>query len=118
MKKTKEENHRLKQAEAQFDSIKEMVANLHQAELGDNDKAREDAEEAIRNDPLSIEAKKQYEILLCWGGPAARITGELDEHNEPEGAELQYQDWFTQWTAYPCDEEVLLDYVRQFYFGE
>ena len=112
--KGKEENHAKDQAQAQFESIKEMLENI--AKAGDNDEAREEAEETLRNDPLSVEVKKCFEILLCWGGPACRIVGELDEHGEPEDARLQYQDWFTSWTEYPCNEETLLDYARNFYF--
>ena len=104
-----------KQAEAQFDSIKELLENVKNAKT---DEEREDAETAIHEDPLSAEVKKKYEILLCWGGPACRIIGDLDEHNEPETAQLQYQDWFTTWTEYPCDEETLLEYTRYFYFEQ
>lgn len=95
---------------------------------------RHEAETVITEDPLSIEVRSdwhapgepdlssEYLILLCTGGPAVRITGELDEHRQPETAELQYQDWFTPWRPYldMTDEEreALLSYARQFYFGE
>ena len=118
MMSTEELKRAKDQAQLQFESIKEMLSNLSKAEESDNEEVREEALEAITNDPLSVEITKQYEILLCWGGPACRIIGKLDEHGEPETAKLQYQDWFTAWTDYPCNEETLLDYTRHFYFEQ
>jgi hypothetical protein len=40
----------------------------------------------------------EFYILLCTGGPAVRIKGELDEHGQPSRAWLEYQDWGTPWT--------------------
>lgn len=111
------------------------------------------AREAIEQDALSVEVRSgwmspsdsndttpaEYKILLCWGGPAVRIIGELDEHGEPESARLEHQDWGTEWTEYKPSSEmepahsihladlrikadeamrsVLLTYARQFYYG-
>jgi hypothetical protein len=130
------------QGQAQFDSIKEMVEALDHP----NDAAREnpnyyeDAERAIHEDALSVEVRSdwyvpgdrsrhdvaEYRILLCTGGPAVQIIGELNEHGEPETARLQVQDWFQPWTdmrplvrAGDYDSEpILLAYARCFYFGE
>jgi len=91
-----------------------------------------EAREAMNEDPLSVEVRSdwhvpgrdegatEYLILLCTGGPACRIIGDLDQHNEPETAKLQYQDWFTPWKDYTeqSNEEALLIYARCFYFGE
>ena len=92
----------------------------------------DDARQRIEEDPLSVQVRsdwhepgdqdppQEYMILLCTGGPATRIIGDLDEHGEPESAKLQYQDWFTAWTVYPLtddEEDYLLDYARCFYFG-
>jgi hypothetical protein len=64
----------------------------------------------------------EYFILLGTGGPATRIKGELDEYGQPETANFEYQDWFKPWTAANnlTDEEAatLLEYARQFYFGD
>jgi len=63
----------------------------------------------------------EYYILLGTGGPAARIIGELSEYGEPENVRFQYQDWFKPWTdAHLSDEDenTLLEYAHQFYFGE
>lgn len=96
----------------------------------------DDAREAIQEDPIDIRVRSdwhtpsdtnstapdEYEILLCTGGPAVRITGALGEHAEPENATLEYQDWGTPWTEYyeANNDELkdLLTYARQFYFGE
>jgi len=98
-------------------------------------KSLEDAEQRIYEDPLTVRvrsgwhypgeeggnAPEEFEILLCTGGPAARIIGALDEYNQPESATLQYQDWFTSWENYQLDseeEDILLEYCQRFYFGE
>ena len=120
-----------------------------------DESAVEEAERAIHGDPLSVEVRgpwvpadryhpqsndldtpAEYRILLCAGGPAVQIVGELSEHGEPETARMQVQDWFTPWTdflpndfqsVYAADESqtrrervegVLLAYARCFYFGE
>ena len=94
----------------------------------------DDARQSISEDPLSLqvrsewhtpgedEAPTEYELLLCTGGPAVRITGELSQHQEPETAKIEYQDWFTPWVRYANtsseEDETLLTYGRQFYYGE
>jgi hypothetical protein len=64
----------------------------------------------------------EYQITISGGGPASQISGELDEHNEPMTAEMQYQDWFTPWTTLyiedDADRDALLAYTQQFYYGE
>lgn len=98
-----------------------------------NCKSREDAYERITEDALSVEVRgawhdpykpedskpTHFKILLCTGGPAVRIMGELDEHGQPYRAWLEYQDWGTQWVPYfDADQATLLAYARCFYFGE
>lgn len=70
--------------------------------------------------PLDTALKAtEYRILLCWGGPAVQVTGRLDEHNEPETARVEFQDWGTGWTTYEdTDEAVLIEFARCFWFGE
>jgi hypothetical protein len=107
-------------AKAQYESIKEMVQALKDAEEAN---ARKEAKQAIQEDPLSVRegwrnpGEKEFNILLCTGGPAVRIIGKLGEYGEPFSARLQYQDWFTSWEDYrPEDddaEEILLTYCRQ-----
>ncbi len=100
------------------------------SEYHDEGKARQATDE----DPLSVEVRSdwhtpgegdnkpsEYNILLCTGGPACRITGDLDEHGQPESAHLQHQDWFTPWENLGMsteEEALLLFYAQQFYFGE
>lgn len=107
----------------------------------DQDAAREEAEQTIHEDALSVQVRSgwyqpgvsesdskpaEYEILLCTGGPACRIVGDLSEHGEPETARMEVQDWFQPWTAMrPLvapdnynSEPVMLAYARCFYFGE
>ena len=119
------------QARAKLESIKEMVKALDDDEAG-----RDDAIDAIHEDPLSVAVRsgwytlaesrrampepEEYMILLCTGGPAVRIIGELGRYNEPESATIQYQDWFTPWVELPLgegEEETVLTYAQQFYFG-
>ena len=62
----------------------------------------------------------EYEILLCTGGPAVRITGPLNSYEEPDDAFLQCQDWFTPWQAVALDHDTQLalqEFARNFYFG-
>lgn len=105
------------QAKAQYDSIVELLAE------GDEDAITENALEVqVRSDwrnpgPLTG-TDQEYFILLCTGGPAVRIIGELNVYGEPDTARIEYQDWGTPWECYyPADEDVLLDYARHFYFG-
>jgi hypothetical protein len=64
-------------------------------------------------------APSEFRILLCTGGPAVQIVGDLDAHNQPESARLEYQDWFTPWTEYgPARSSVLVRFASLFYFGE
>jgi len=93
----------------------------------DEDQARE----RILEDALSIEVRSgwvtvddpleatEFAILLCTGGPAVRIRGELSEHGEPTRAWLEYQDWGTPWTEYHddnADQQCLLAYAACFIF--
>lgn len=92
----------------------------------------EEAQQTIQEDPLSVQVRSdwhnpgdahlptEYEILLCTGGPACRIIGELDEYQQPSTAVIEYQDWFTPWESYHNtngdEDAALLTYARQFYF--
>ena len=91
--------------------------------------SEEEARQRIEEDALSVEVRSgwaslgepltadEFCILLCTGGPAARIRGELSG-GEPHRAWLEYQDWGTPWTEFVgADQAVLLTYARCFYFG-
>ena len=118
------------QAEAQLASILEYVEAYDNAET---DLEREDAERAIREDPLSVEIRSQwaspgetfvpdeFRILLCTGGPAVRIVGDLGAHSEPETVSIEYQGWFTPWTELRLtaeQTEAVKRYCSFFYYGE
>lgn len=94
--------------------------------------SQDDASERIQEDPLDISVRSDWQnigetltpseftILLCTGGPACRIVGELDQYNQPCRAWIEYQDWFTPWTELVdgVSHDDLLTYCQQFYFGE
>jgi len=110
------------------EELKELEASA--GECKDADEARE----RIQEDALSVQVRSdwhdlgsegneatEFQILLCTGGPAVKIEGELGQYGEPESAEIYYQDWFTKWEPLTLDheeQEVVLEYCRCFYFGE
>lgn len=113
---------------AEFPDEAEELAELEAAagDCEDQDAARQ----RIDEDPLSIEVRSDWTglgdpltadefcILLCTGGPACRIVGDLSG-DEPTSARLEHQDWGTPWTEYfeAGAEDVLLAYARQFLFA-
>lgn len=85
----------------------------------------EEAMQRIYESPLSVEFRsgwssdpqdlqvEEFQILLCTGGPAVRIMGELGFDGEPARAWLEYQDWGTPWTQYfDASQDVLIDFAR------
>jgi len=121
------------QAKAQLESIREMVAALEKADASGTEEERDEARQTIQEDALSVEVRSdwhqpgndsddgEYRILLCTGGPAVRIIGELGAYSEPETAYIEYQDWFTSWETLDLPDgaaDDLLTYARTFYFGE
>ena len=78
----------------------------------------------VRSDwhnPGEKESPGEYYILLSTGGPATRITGDLDEHGSPSSARIECQDWFTPWTYVSTsteEDEALVKFAQHFYFGE
>ena len=109
------------------DELQEL-ADLEEA-AGDCSDA-DDAEQRIQEDPLAIDFRSdwvskpsemepaEFAILLCTGGPAVRIRGELDR-GQPVRAWLEYQDWGTPWTQYfDADSDRLCEYASRFYYGE
>lgn len=126
--KRKDNERAMEQARAQLEGIIEMVSAYEEAK---NDRDREEAERRINEDPLGISVREpwhapgeetkpdKYLILLCTGGPAVRITGDLADF--PVTASIEYQDRFTQWERLDMTEEekeTVLKYARHFYFGE
>ena len=111
-----------------YESGKTVVTDGERDEYHDEDAI----ERMIAEDPLSVQVRsgwqspgeqlkpEEFEILLCTGGPAVRIVGELNSHNEPEKARIEYQDWGTPWTEYfGADSEeldALITYAGQFFY--
>lgn len=108
------------------DDNAEELAELEEA-AGDCDD-EEDARQRIQEDPLSVEVRSDWAspgeeltagefcILLCTGGPAVRIRGELDG-GTPCRAWLEYQDWGTPWAQYfEADSATLCEYAEHFFF--
>lgn len=80
-------------------------------QIANDCESEDEAQERIRQDALEVKVRSewhypgdedvkpdQFYILLCTGGPAIRIIGELDEYGQPVRAWLEYQDWGTPWT--------------------
>lgn len=115
------------QAEVQLTTIKEMLQAVENA----TDDELEADEQAIYDDPLAVDVRSgwvnvwttefepvEYRVLLCTGGPAVQLEGELDDRNQPYNVQLQHQDWFEPWQTVPLtaeDTETLLTYVRHFF---
>ena len=113
-----EENNAERNALCWMDDLREKFAALDKAnDAGDYTTADSLADELYEL-PLSIDVRcaswtsynwtetlepDEYQILLTWGGPAARITGDLADR-EPETARLEHQDWGTEWTALDTDD--------------
>jgi hypothetical protein len=133
----------LKNAEIEFDDAytDEELREIVVSEIVDRNIEPEDfefdedsARDRIQEDPLSIEIRtgwytpgsepeaEEFMILLCTGGPACRIIGELGRYNEPSSARIEYQDWFTPWIELVDisseDREALLTYARCFWYGD
>lgn len=122
----------LKEAEDDWQAW-ETEYDLELAELNeaaDDCESRDDAEERIQQDPLSVQVRSgwedpgteltayEFEILLCWGGPAVRIRGELDEHKQPDRAWMEFQGWGSPWCQYfDAEQATLLAYASQFSYG-
>jgi hypothetical protein len=135
MNTTENKNHAIENAIGWLGSIHEMVAALENGgTIDDEAVATEQAQERIQESVLSVEVRTswhtvgndddkstEYNILLTTGGPALRIIGDLDKYCQPENARLEWQDWGTPWTEYRLDAEdddAVLTFAQQFYFGE
>jgi hypothetical protein len=132
----KSDNEHVEACKALTDWLQSHEDELRELEETANGCESEDeAREAIHNDPLDVQVRSdwynpcskgegdspsEFYILLCTGGPACRIMGELNDYCEPCRAWIEFQDWGTSWTEAPgiISQDVLLQYCQQFYFGE
>jgi hypothetical protein len=92
--------------------------------------SREEAEQRITEDPLSLEFRsgwvtnrdemepEEFCLLLSTGGPAVRIVGEIHQ-GQAHRPRLEVQDWFTPWTEFRGYSQATLEtYCNCFYFGD
>jgi len=101
--------------------------------LASDDDIREATIEEIYQSPLSVTVREgwktvggqsdleEFQILLSTGGPALRIVGDINAFGGASNVIMQWQDWGTPWTEYVTTEDednALLAYCNQFYFGE
>lgn len=110
---------------AQREELEELESDAGECE------DRDDAQQRISEDPLSVEYRsgwssdpysldpEQFCVLLCTGGPAVRIMGELGERGSIHRAWLEYRDWGTPWTHYyDGDSQTLINYCESLCVGQ
>jgi len=96
----------------------------------DHDNTAAAIREMVQEDALDVQVREgwheigedpertEFRILITTGGPALRLIGAL-EGFEPDSAGLEYQDWGTPWTYYYAEnDDALIWYASQFYFGD
>ena len=97
-----------------IENIQELYQAMDDPEV-EQDKMNEIIDE-LESEPLSIQVKRQLEILLSTGGPATRILYDIDS----EAVHYQFQDWFQPWTSAQltaAQEDMLLEHVQRTYGG-
>ena len=131
---TTKTNHALNNAIGHIESMVEDFKKDQQLQESNDYNQQDELRESILNSALSVEFRsgwysspesitdlrpEEFKILLTWGGPALRITGELDDYG-PVNPKLQYQDWGTLWTDFEITEnqqEALNWFCNCFYLG-
>lgn len=122
---------RLEELEDSEDLCEDDIAELVRLREAAGDcTSQDEAQERLYESPLSVQVRSgwedpgvgltayEFEILLCCGGPAVRIRGELDEHMQPDCAYMEFQGWFQPWVKFhDADEATLLAYANQFSYG-
>jgi hypothetical protein len=130
MPTTIEKENSLSQAYSQLSYIEEL---LHNYDTAEDESDKDDALTAIYENPLELTKdydqmedqdgeihygkELSYNLLLCTGGPAVRVIGNLNKWKEADSAKLQHQDWFTSWKDAPLtkdQKENLIRYVNFF----
>lgn len=120
------------QAQAHLNTISDLMARYNAAVEDGHFELVDDITDECYELPLSCEVRsgwathpsefepEGFRILLCTGGPAVQLIGELDRGGAATSAILQHQDWFEPWQNLPLDENdwtALLSFAQQFYFG-
>ena len=128
---------------AQYESICEAMAALQCLDdglasadyNGDTYTTPHELIDVLRESPLGVSVRSawtvpgnpmeaaEYHIDLSMGGPACRITGQLDTYDEPADAHIEYQNWLMPWTEYDGEPDgehgaqAVLDFARLFYYA-
>jgi hypothetical protein len=67
------------------EEIKRVAAQLQE---------KDESESEDNRAPLSIEERKEFTILLSWGGPSDGYKIYVDNNNEPVEGYYFFADWF------------------------
>lgn len=109
------------ESELEMDSLIELQELTEQA-AGCSD--ADEALERLEENPLDIQFRSDWEsdrdeltphefaVLLCTGGPAVRIRGELDHNGYPSRAWVEYSDWDTPWSELGSYQSSALEYAQ------
>ena len=110
-------------------ALVELAQALKDAEESDDQEAWESAAQAIEEDPLSVMVRdgwrvpggessgaEEFEILLCTGGPATRIVGQLED-GYPVNFRVEVQDWFRPWESFVGMTGAQGDLIRGYYLN-
>jgi len=138
MSQTRTSSDAMQQAKAQLESIVELAVAMETAQtygeafFEGETLSFDELENRAREWPLSVLVRSEwaspgteltpaeYEILLCTGGPAVRLRGDLSGYGEPERAFVEYRDWFTAWDrlVLSSDEsDAVARFASLFWFG-
>lgn len=86
--------------------------------------SQDEALERLEENPLSIQFRSdwesnpsdltpsEFEILLCTGGPAVRVRGELDHNGYPSRAWVEYNYWGAPWKELGPYQSTALEYAQ------
>ena len=109
--------------ESDFDADKlRTLEELTEQAAGCSD--ADEALERLEENPLEIQYRSGWEsdtsdltphefsILLCTGGPAVRIRGELDHNGYPSRAWVEHQNWGTTWSELGSYQSTALEYAQ------
>ncbi len=114
-----EDERAFKTAKGCYEGIKSQIEMIDQAIEAKDTRQQESLEEEMDGFSYGQDVERIFHITLAGGGPACRITGQLDENNEPYGCVIEYQDWGTPWTEYrPADGDILEKFASRFYWPE
>ncbi len=129
---TTKTNHALNNAIGHIESMVKDFKKDQQLQESNDYNQQDELRESVLDSALSVEFRsgwysslddelvpEEFKILLTWGGPALRVTGELDDYG-PVNPKLQFQDWGTPWTDFEITEDqqkALNWFCNCFYFG-